>query len=155
VIALVSDHGILLGDYGWTGKISAMLHPPLMHVPFILVDPSSGRRGATSDRLAQTHDIGPTLLKLAGVTPPDGMDGLDLREPRRRKLAYGGYANWHYARTDDIAFISSNRGRGRRLYDLERDPGEKRNLARRHPKKIDELYRVVVRRAGGRLPVYR
>jgi hypothetical protein len=83
------------------------------------------------------------------------MDGLDLRGARRRKLAYGGYANWHYARTDDVAFISSNRGHGRRLYDLDRDPGEEHNLARRHPKKIDELYRVVVRRAGGRLPVYR
>jgi hypothetical protein len=84
VIALVSDHGILLGEHGWTGKIASMLHPPLMHVPFILVDPASGRRGATSERLAQTHDI-----------------------------------------------------------------------ARRHPSKIDELYRAVVKRAGGRPPIYR
>jgi arylsulfatase A-like enzyme len=155
VIALVSDHGLLLGEHGWTGKIAAMLHPPLMQVPFILVDPASGRRGATSDRLAQTHDIGPTLLALAGVRAPSGMDGLDLRRRRRRHLAYGGYANWHYARTDEIAFVASNPGRGRRLYDLERDPGERRNLASRHPKKIDQLYRAVVDRAGGGLPVYR
>jgi len=155
VIALVSDHGILLGDHGWTGKIAAMLHPPLMHVPFVLVDPASGRRASTSDRLAQTHDIGPTLLSLAGARPPRGMDGLDLRRGRRRQLAYGGYANWHYARTDETAFVSSNRGRGRRLYDLERDPGEERNLARRHPKMIDELQRAVLNRAGGRLPIYR
>jgi arylsulfatase A-like enzyme len=155
VVALVSDHGILLGDHGWTGKVAAMLHPPLTHVPFILVDPAGGRQGETSDRLAQTHDIGPTLLSLAGVRPPRGMDGLDLRARRRRHLAYGGYANWHYARTDEIAFVSSNRGRGRRLFDLDRDPDEGHNLARRHPKKIDELSRVVVDRAGGRLPVYR
>jgi arylsulfatase A-like enzyme len=155
VIALVSDHGILLGDHGWTGKVAAMLHPPLTHVPFILVDPGGGRQGETSDRLAQTHDIGPTLLAIAGVRPPAGMDGLDLRGRRRRHLAYGGYANWHYARTAELAFISSNRGLGRGLYDLDRDPGERHNLARRHPKKIDELYRVVVDRAGGRLPVYR
>jgi arylsulfatase A-like enzyme len=155
VIALVSDHGILFGEHGWTGKIAAMLHPPLMQVPFILVDPASGRPGATSDRLAQTHDIGPTLLSIAGVRPPHGMDGLDLRGGPRRKLAYGGYANWHYGRTDEIAFIASNRGRGRRLYDLDHDPREERNLAHRHPKKIDELYRAVVNRAGGRLPIYR
>ena len=155
VIALVSDHGLLLGEHGWTGKIAAMLHPPLMHVPFVLVDPASGGRGVTSDRLAQTHDIGPTLLSLAGVRPPRAMDGLDLRRGRGRKLAYGGYANWHYARTDDIAFVSSNRGRGRRIYDLDRDPREEHNIARDHPKKIDELYRAVVNRAGGRLPIYR
>jgi arylsulfatase A-like enzyme len=155
VIALVSDHGILLGEHGWTGKIASILHPPLTHVPFILVNPASRRRGVTSDRLGQTHDIGPTLLSLAGVRPPRGMDGRNLRGSQPRKLAYGGYANWHYARTDDIAFVSENRGRGRRLYDLDRDPGEEHNIARHHPKKIDELYRAVVRRAGGRPPIYR
>jgi arylsulfatase A-like enzyme len=154
-IALVSDHGLLLGEHGWTGKIAAMLHPPLTQVPFLLVNPASRRRGVTDDRLAQTHDIGPTLLSLAGVRPPKGMDGLDLRAGRQREVAYGGYANWHYARTDEIAFVGSNRGRGRRLYDLERDPSERHNLARRHPKKIDALYGAVERRAGGRLPVYR
>jgi arylsulfatase A-like enzyme len=33
VVVLVSDHGYLLGEYGWTGKISSMLHPPLIQVP--------------------------------------------------------------------------------------------------------------------------
>ena len=77
VIALVSDHGFLLGEYGWTGKIASMLHPPLMHVPFILVDPARSRRGVSSERLAQTHDIGPTLLSLAGRpgTHGDGRAG--------------------------------------------------------------------------------
>jgi hypothetical protein len=83
------------------------------------------------------------------------MSGRDLVAGRRRRLAYGGYANWHYARTDDVAFASSNRGGGRRLYHLDRDPGEERNIAHRHPKQIDELHRAVVRRTGGRLPIYR
>ena len=155
VVALVSDHGILLGDHGWTGKIASILHPPLTHVPFILAGPRTRRHGPTSDLLAQTHDIGPTLLSLAGVKPPRGMDGRDLRSGEGRNMAYGGYGNWHYARTDEIAFISENRGRGRRLYDLDRDPGERRNIAARHPEQIADLYRAVVRRAGGRPPIYR
>jgi arylsulfatase A-like enzyme len=156
VIALVSDHGLLLGEHGWTGKIASILHPPLIHVPFILVNPSSRRRGVTSERFAQTHDVAPTLLSLAGVRAPSGMDGDDLRAGRGRKMAYGGYANWHYARTDEVAFVSENRGRGRRLYDLDRDPGERHNVAHRHPQKIGELYGAVVRRAGGRPPpIYR
>jgi len=155
VVALVSDHGILLGDHGWTGKVASILHPPLTQVPFVLADPGGASGGLTSDRLAQTHDIGPTLLSLAGVTPPPGMNGVDLRNGPARKMAYGGYGNWHYARTDEIAFVSENRGRGRRLYDLDRDPRERDNIAARHPKQIDALYRAVVRRAGGRPPIYR
>jgi arylsulfatase A-like enzyme len=161
VIALVADHGYLLGEHGWTGKIASMLHPPLIHVPFILVDPARRRAGETSTYLGQTHDIGPTLLAMAGVRRPRGMDGVDLSpllagsRPPERSLAYGGYANWHYARTAQWAFVSENRGRGRRLYDLSRDPGERRNLAPRHPRLIDDLYERVVRRAGGRPPIYR
>jgi arylsulfatase A-like enzyme len=161
VIALVSDHGYLLGEHGWTGKIASMLHPPLMHVPFILVDPGRRRAGETSAYLAQTHDVGPTLLAMTGVPRSRGMDGVDLSpllaggRPPGRSLAYGGYSNWHYARTDRWAFVSENRGRGRRLYDLAKDPGEEQNLARRHPHLIDDLYRRVVRRAGGPPPIYR
>jgi arylsulfatase A-like enzyme len=161
VIALVADHGYLLGEYGWTGKIASMLHPPLMRVPLIIVDPARRRAGRASAYLAQTHDVAPTLLAMTGVPRSPGMDGVDLSplfaggRPSERSLAYGGYANWHYARTDDWAFVSENRGRGRRLYDLEKDPEESRNLARRHPRLIDDFYRRVVRRAGGRPPIYR
>ena len=161
VIALVADHGYLLGEYGWTGKIASMLHPPLVQVPFILVDAARRRAGQTSAYLAQTHDLAPTLLAMAGVGRSRGMDGVDLSpllagaRPPERSFTYGGYANWHYARTDRWTFVSENRGRGRRLYDLEKDPGEERNLARRHPRLIDDFYRRVVRRAGGAPPIYR
>ena len=89
------------------------------------------------------------------------MSGADLsplfrgRRAPERRIAYGGYANWHYVRNERFVFISENRGRGRRLYDTEHDEGERRNIARRHPKRIDELYRLVVRLAGGRPPIYR
>ena len=69
IVLLVSDHGYLLGEYGWTGKIASILHPPLIHVPFLLVDPARRRAGSTSDYLAQTHDIGPTVLGMTGVRP--------------------------------------------------------------------------------------
>ena len=45
VIALVSDHGILLGEHGWTGKISTALHPALTRVPLVVVDPPAAAPG--------------------------------------------------------------------------------------------------------------
>ena len=161
VIALVSDHGFLLGEYGYTGKIAAQLHPALIHVPLILVDPGRRRAGRTSDYFAQTHDVGPTLLSMAGVRKPRGMDGVDLspvfrgRQPRERRMAYGGYANWCYARTDRWKLIAENGGRARRLYDVRRDPQETRNIAAGNRDKVEELWRALLRRAGGKPPVYR
>ena len=161
VIVLVSDHGYLLGEHGWTGKIASMLHPQLIHVPFLIVDPGGRRAGGSTNWFAQTHDIGPTLLDMTGVKAPKTMNGTSLapllrgKLPReRRSMAYGGYADWHYARTERWAYIAANTGKGRRLYDVRRDPGERHNVARRHPKLIDELERRVRREAGGRLPVY-
>jgi arylsulfatase A-like enzyme len=161
IVVLVADHGYLLGDYGWTGKVASMLHPPLTQVPLILVDPARRGAGAASGWLAQTHDIGPTLLDMTGVRRPESMDGFSLepllvgREPRaHRTMAYGGYANWHFARTKRWAYVAANTGKGRRLYDVDKDPGERRNLARRHPNVIDELGERVREQAGGRLPSY-
>jgi arylsulfatase A-like enzyme len=161
IVLLVSDHGYLLGEYGWTGKIASILHSPLIHVPLVIVDPRGRRVGSTSRYFAQTHDIAPTLLGMTGVAAPWSMNGSDLsplferRRAPERSFAYGGYGNWHYARTDRWAYIASNRGTGRRLYDLKRDPAERQDVAKRHPDVLSELADRVRERAGGRLPVYR
>ncbi len=159
-IVLVSDHGFMFGDYGFTGKISSELHPPLMRVPLVVVHPDRRRAGAESDYLAQTHDVAPTLLSLAGVRAPRAMTGVDLsplfsgKRPRKRRMAYGGYANAMYARTANWKFISDNLGRNRRLYDLERDPHETNNIVHRDPGRAAAMYDAVVRRVGGRPPYY-
>jgi arylsulfatase A-like enzyme len=160
VIVLVSDHGILLGEHGWTGKTGYAMHPEMIHVPLLLVDPRSRAAGKRSSYPASTHDIGPTLLAMAGVRKPRGMNGFDLspllrggRVPRR-ELAWGGFGNWFFARTDRWALTGSNRLSERRLYDLERDPRERRNVARRHPRMVRELTAGYVAQAGRNLPFY-
>jgi arylsulfatase A-like enzyme len=160
VILLVSDHGILLGEHGWTGKISTALHPALIRVPLIVVDPRRGRRARQSDWFASTHDVAPTLLSLAGVRVPERMEGADLSRPLRgrrlprRPYAFGGYSNEFYIRTDRWAMWATNRPGGFHLFDLRRDPGEFHDVAGRHPDLVRQLYALVRERAGGSLPYY-
>ena len=161
VIVLVGDHGILLGDHGWTGKIPIALHPELAQVPLVVVDPERRLAGRTSSYFASTHDLAPTLLALAGVGAPRSMDGVDLSQLFRggglpdRPYAYGGYANAHYLRSDDWTLIASNRADNLRLFDLQRDPGEHHNVAPGRGALARRLHRLVVEEAGGPLPDYR
>jgi arylsulfatase A-like enzyme len=160
VIALASDHGFQLGERGWTGKISSALHPELIQVPLILVDPERRMAGESSSYYASTHDLARTLLRMAGVRPPPGIHGVDLsgffgdRQPPERPFAYGGYSNNHFLRDERWAYMSDNRLESPQLFDLETDPGEVENVAATYPDVVEELSDAVRRRAGGGLPFY-
>jgi arylsulfatase A-like enzyme len=160
VIALVGDHGILLGEHGWTGKVQTALYPALTRVPLILVHPDRRRAGTDSDWFASTHDLAPTILSMAGVRAPGRMTGVDLSRPMRghrlpeRDYAWGGYSDSFFIRSDRWMLWGHNRPGNFRLFDLRSDPGQFDNLAARHPDVVRSLYGKVLARAGGRLPWY-
>jgi len=161
VLILMSDHGYLLGDRGLTGKVPSQLHPELSQVPFIVVHPDGRAAGATSSYFASTHDVGPTLLSMAGIAAPDWMEGTDLstlldgeQPAERRDFHYGGIYNRFFARTDDWVLIGDNRGQERRLFDLRLDPHEYFDVLQDHPKVSRELYGTILEAAGGPLPYY-
>ena len=160
VILLVSDHGIFFGERGWTGKISVALHPELTQVPLVIVDPEGRRAGHESAYLASTHDVGPTVLGMAGVRPPLVMEGVDLsvlfdgHSPPKRTVAYGGYSDSHYVRTDRWVYMADNRFERPKLFDLREDPLEHRDVAAKHPDVVAELQEDLRRRIGGKPPYY-
>jgi len=162
VVVLLSDHGILLGDRGWTGKPALELHPELIQVPFMLRDPGGRMAGQTTPYFVSPHDVGPTLLQMTGVPTPDVMNGVSLSpllaggRPRlSRHFCFGGYANHWYYRDDRWAMIADGRDSGRELFDLHADPGELRSVAREHPKVMRDIYHRVLHSAGARrLPYF-
>jgi arylsulfatase A-like enzyme len=158
-IVFLSDHGILLGDRGWTGKIAQELHPELIQVPCVIVHPEGKAAGSTSAWFASTHDVAPTLLSLAGVDPA-GEDGQDLsllfdgEELPQRPFAYGGYFNHFYVRTDGWAYLADNRGGNRKLYDLTLDPAELNDVAGENPDVHEELHARLLEEIGDLPPYY-
>jgi arylsulfatase A-like enzyme len=160
ILVLVSDHGIYLGDHGLTGKSSHLLHPPLIRVPLIVVDPRGRDAGRTSSYFASTHDIAPTILSMAGLPVPRRMDGADLsglfegRRPPARPYAFGGYGNSFFVRTDRWALFGANDGGSLHLYERPQDAEESRDVGWAHPRTAAELYGEVRRRAGRPLPTY-
>jgi arylsulfatase A-like enzyme len=161
MIVLLSDHGYLLGERGYTGKVPSQLHPELAQVPFVIVHPDGRAAGTKSRYFASTHDVGRTVLSMAGIDPPDWMGGTDLstlldgeQPAEKRDFHYGGMYNRFFIRTDDWVLIGDNQGNERTLCDLRVDPHEFTNVVKQNPKVSEELYQTVLGAAGGPLPYY-
>ncbi len=161
VIVLLSDHGYLLGERGFTGKVPSQLHPELAQVPFILVHPDDRAAGEVSQHFASTHDVGPTVLSMVGMDPPGWMEGADLSPileggapTETREFHYGGMYNRFFIRTDDWVLIGDNQGNERTLCDLRVDPHEFENVVKANPRVSRELYDTILDAAGGPLPYY-
>jgi arylsulfatase A-like enzyme len=161
VVLMLSDHGYLLGDRGYAGKVPSEMHPELAQVPFMIRHPSGTSAGEVNPYFASTHDVGTTLLSMVGIDPPDYLEGADLSPlfdgdspSEKREYHYGGMYNRFYIRTDDWCLIADTQGEARKLYDLNLDPFEINNVVAQHPKLAEELYQQVLEVAGGPLPYY-
>src|SRR5215211_7955881 len=162
LVVLISDHGVLLGEYGWVGKRYSEMHQELTHVPMMIRHPAGRAAGRTTGYFASTHDVGPTVLSVLGVDEPRGMNGADLspvfdgRAPHtKRSYRTASYNTFLSAGDDRWLLIAGNHREELRLYDRKRDPYERRNIAHSHPQKVRELWGKIVHDAGGKLPRFK
>jgi arylsulfatase A len=118
-------------------------------VPFIIKGPGV-KAGTSSDGIATTMDLLPSIAKLAGIEPKtrgpiDGMDitGLLMSEdksPRNEFLFYNSRGGIHGFRQGDWKYrFAGHRKSVFELYNLAEDIGEKTNLAEKHPDKVEAL----------------
>jgi arylsulfatase A-like enzyme len=154
LVVLISDHGVLLGEYGWVGKRYDEIHEELSRVPFLIRHPAGKAAGQASRYYASTHDIGPTVLAALGQEIPGHMDGVDLsplldgRQPGRARPYRTASYNDHVAASDGRwLLISDNQGRRKRLYSMRNERAE---VARTHRQLVNRLWGYVKRDAGPR-----
>lgn len=135
-----SDHGEHLGDHKLLFK-GAEQYDVLTHVPFIWSDPN-GQSGVRLDELAQTHDIGTTILEHARIEPAIGMQGRIMPvaggtgrqaahiqyETQRTQEAFGPRPRAHSVIKDNWRLTLYLGKCKNELFDLENDPGEMTNL---------------------------
>jgi arylsulfatase A-like enzyme len=78
VIVFTSDNGYFLGERGFADKW--YIYEPSIRVPLIVFDPRAGKpqQGRTVLQMALNVDISPTVLELACVPVPKGVQGRSL-----------------------------------------------------------------------------
>jgi arylsulfatase A-like enzyme/Flp pilus assembly protein TadD len=77
IVAVTADHGESLGEHGEETH-GVFIYDATLRVPFLVSGPGVGA-GRVSPVLARGIDVLPTLLDLAGLPPPDSLDGRSLR----------------------------------------------------------------------------
>ena len=75
-----TDHGFLLGEHGWWGKMAMPHWQEIAHTPLFVWDPRSSVAGQRRNSLVQMIDLPATLLEYFGVDRPGDMQGSPLRQ---------------------------------------------------------------------------
>ena len=118
-----------------------------LRVPFLVRWPARLPAGAVRDGAAATMDIMPTVLEAAGVAPAPGheLHGQSLLA-HLRGAPFVRPAALHWENQQNLGVLAGDWKlvhrfweKEPRLFRLTEDPGEKTNLAARHPDKVAEL----------------
>jgi arylsulfatase A-like enzyme len=136
LVLFVSDHGDMNAAHGFSEKMFFCGYEELFHTPFLMSIPGD-KPGRRISAQVSTLDILPTVLEVLGTDGPDQLDGrsmmplLEGRTQEHRPFCVGNSGEhsfvvaedrWKYVCHWNPDFLDE-------LYDLEKDPGEMRNLA--------------------------
>jgi arylsulfatase A-like enzyme len=158
VIVVWGDHGWHLGDHTLWGK-----HSPFersAHSPLIIKFPGMKQSGIDTDALVETVDIYPTLCDLAGIEPPLGLEGMNLKailvnpEAPGKAAAYTYQRNRISMRTERYRFIvHAKKGTSSvALFDHQVDPYETRSIAEERPEIVERLMPLLKKGNTGIIP---
>ena len=76
MIIFTTDNGYYLSEHGLADKWYA--HQESIRVPLIIKDPRMKKDliGTRNDAMTLSIDLAPTMLKAAGISPPERMQGV-------------------------------------------------------------------------------
>lgn len=163
MLIVTSDHGVSMGEHGYTGKVAEALWPELTDVPLFIRHPEGKGAGQTSDFYASLHDFAPTILSQMDLDPHPQMTGQDLtpvlegKDPNEERPYFTlGYDDHSWARDDDYVLACRSDGESPRLYDIREDPNMDKNIASENPDIVKRMFdEYILNDAGGEpLPIY-
>jgi len=129
-------------------------------IPLLIRHPNNIGAGQKSDLLIQHTDITASILDFAKVTPSKKIHGKKFWEnsvkngkPIRDHVTVGWGTNMTVI-NDEWWLNCKINGKGAFLYDLNKDPLLKKNVAEKNQVVVDYLFKKGVDDAGGNFPDY-
>ena len=141
LFVICGDHGQAFGQHPGNFGHTLFLYEENVRVPLLIAAPGliEGQRIA---RVSSLADVMPTVLDLMGMDVPGGIEGRSLLHgPERLALFCTDYSLGLLGLRDGRWKMIHELETGRsRLFDLEDDPHEQRELSEEYPERI-EVYR--------------
>jgi arylsulfatase A-like enzyme len=153
VVLVISDHGEAFFEHGRMDHNSTLFRE-MLQVPFVLrMPPGFDTGGIDTEGLVTLADVAPTLIAAAGIEAPPMPDGIDLLDAGRdrtgRALIARSADNRPILGIRTVSWNMSLEACGSgRLFDLDTDPDELRNLALEEPATFAGLGRILTWRVG-------
>ncbi|OQB15583.1 MAG: Arylsulfatase precursor [Firmicutes bacterium ADurb.Bin193] len=133
-----------------------------IRVPFVVKWPGKIQAGSSSDHISGFWDFMPTACEIAGINPPEGIDGISylptlLGKGQQKKHEYM-YWEFHEkggkraVRMDDWKAVRLNADKNPNspleLYNLKTDIMEKNNIASKHPDIVAKMEQIMKSAVG-------
>jgi hypothetical protein len=128
---VLGDHGEAFGQHDGNYGHTFHLYEENVRVPFVVAAPGLFAQQRRSRRVVSLIDTAPTVLELAGLPQPGGYQGASaLHGEPRMALFFADYSLAMLGLRDGATkFIYELDSRRARMFDLEKDPAERLNVA--------------------------
>lgn len=168
IIILTSDHGFYHGEHNLIGKVQLErdgvisrrwpCYDTIARAPLLIKLPRSTQHRIIN-AFCQPPDLMPTILDLVGAPIPSTVQGISLKRlmkgkaPKVRDAAITSYTYLQDAevrcptafRTTDYLYIYGGDEWESELYDLRKDPQERRNILPRHKQVAQAMHERYLR----------
>jgi arylsulfatase A-like enzyme len=153
LVVFTADQGWNAGHHGVWGKGNGTwpfnMYEESLHVPLIWNHPGKIRAGQVLNPMVSNYDFFHSILDYLGIEPPPDPHRIGrsyiafLRgeTPAWRNRLYFEYEYVRGIRTENLKYIQRTKEWPSELYDLEADPGERKNVIKdpRHRKELAAL----------------
>lgn len=156
LIVVSSDHGEMLGDRGYWGKMLPLQGS--IAVPLVIAGPGV-HQGAILNAPATILDLAATFLDFAGQPSPAHWDARSLRGQLENPAAcplrdhvLSAMPDWRLVLEERYKLVESRDGV--KLYDLKADPNEAVDIAAREPATVERMSKLLRRNADAKKLIF-